>query len=57
MRTLFRCCFLACAVLGAPGSATAQNPSSYPDRPIRLLVAFVAGRRDRHAGAADFRTT
>ena len=43
MRKLFRCCAVACAVLGAPGLATAQNPTSYPDRPIRLVVAFVAG--------------
>jgi tripartite-type tricarboxylate transporter receptor subunit TctC len=39
----FRCCAVACVVLGATGSAAAQNPSSYPDRPIRLVVAFVAG--------------
>ncbi len=43
MRKLFRWCAVACAVLGAPGLATAQNPASYPDRPIRLVVAFVAG--------------
>ena len=43
MRDLFRCCAVACVVLGATGSAPAQSPSSYPDRPIRLVVAFVAG--------------
>ena len=43
MRDLLCCCAVACAVLGAPGSATAQNPASYPDRPIRLVVAFVPG--------------
>src|SRR5712691_8647491 len=43
MRKLFRCCAMACALLGAPGLATAQNATSYPDRPVRLVVAFVAG--------------
>ena len=43
MRKLVRCCVVACAVLGTPGLAAAQNPASYPDRPIRLVVAFVAG--------------
>jgi tripartite-type tricarboxylate transporter receptor subunit TctC len=31
------------AVLGAAMSAHAQSPSSYPDRPIRLVVAFPPG--------------
>jgi tripartite-type tricarboxylate transporter receptor subunit TctC len=38
-----RWCSIVCAMLGAGGLAQAQNPSSYPDRPIRLVVAFVAG--------------
>ena len=43
MRGLVRGCLLACALLGAAAPAQAQAPSSYPDRPIRLVVAFVAG--------------
>ena len=43
MHDLFRWCSLACVLLGAPASAQAQNPSSYPDRPIRLVVAFPPG--------------
>ena len=31
-------CLVACALLGALGSTFAQT---YPDRPIRLVVAFV----------------
>src|ERR1700704_689994 len=42
MRKLFRCS-VACVLLAAPVLAQAQTPSSYPDRPIRLVVAFVAG--------------
>jgi tripartite-type tricarboxylate transporter receptor subunit TctC len=43
VRGLVRGCLLACALLGAAAPAWAQAPSSYPDRPIRLVVAFVAG--------------
>jgi tripartite-type tricarboxylate transporter receptor subunit TctC len=43
MHDLFRWCSLACALLGAPALAQAQNPSLYPDRPIRLVVAFPPG--------------
>jgi tripartite-type tricarboxylate transporter receptor subunit TctC len=42
MRVLVRWCAILAAVLAA-GSAQAQQPSSYPDRPIRLVVAFVPG--------------
>src|ERR1700716_4168364 len=42
MRKLFRCS-VVCALLDAPALTQAQSPSSYPDRPIRLVVAFVAG--------------
>ena len=42
MRKLFRCS-VVCALLAAPALTQAQSPSSYPDRPIRLVVAFVAG--------------
>jgi tripartite-type tricarboxylate transporter receptor subunit TctC len=34
---------LACAILASPGFGSAQTPHSYPDRPIRLVVAFVPG--------------
>jgi tripartite-type tricarboxylate transporter receptor subunit TctC len=40
---LVRWCSITCAVLGALGSAFAQGPAPYPDRPIRLIVAFVPG--------------
>jgi tripartite-type tricarboxylate transporter receptor subunit TctC len=43
MLNLIRWCSIACAVLGAPALAQAQAPSSYPDRPIRLVVAFPPG--------------
>ena len=43
MLNLVRWCSIACAVLGVPALAQAQNPSSYPDRPIRLVVAFPPG--------------
>ncbi|HYZ44854.1 MAG TPA: tripartite tricarboxylate transporter substrate-binding protein, partial [Xanthobacteraceae bacterium] len=43
MRSFFRCCFFVCALLGGVASAQAQSPSSYPDRPIRLVVAFPPG--------------
>ena len=37
---MIRRCFIAVALLGALGSALAQG---FPDRPIRLVVAFVPG--------------
>ena len=43
MHGLLRWCAVVGVLLGAPASAQAQSPSSYPDRPIRLVVAFVAG--------------
>jgi tripartite-type tricarboxylate transporter receptor subunit TctC len=43
MRNLLRWCSVICALLGVAASAQAQTSSSYPDRPIRLVVAFVAG--------------
>jgi tripartite-type tricarboxylate transporter receptor subunit TctC len=43
MLRLLRGCAVACALLAAPGSTAAQSPAPYPDRPIRLVVAFVAG--------------
>jgi tripartite-type tricarboxylate transporter receptor subunit TctC len=43
MRVLVRWCAIVAAVLAATASAHAQQASSYPDRPIRLVVAFVPG--------------
>jgi tripartite-type tricarboxylate transporter receptor subunit TctC len=43
MLNFVRCWSMLAAVLGALGSALAQTPSAYPDRPIRLIVAFVPG--------------
>src|SRR5216117_4281606 len=40
MPDFLRRCLVACALLGALGSTFAQT---YPDRPIRLVVAFVPG--------------
>jgi tripartite-type tricarboxylate transporter receptor subunit TctC len=50
MLDLVRWCSLACVVLGAPALAQAPGPSSYPDRPVRLVVAFPPG------GATDTMT-
>src|SRR5436190_16302200 len=43
MRKPLRAWSVVCVLLAAPAIAAAQTPSSYPDRPIRLVVAFVAG--------------
>src|SRR5262249_47255430 len=43
MRNRFRWWSIVAAVLGTAISAQAQSPSSYPDRPIRLVVAFPPG--------------
>ncbi len=43
MRNRLRWCSVLCALLGGAALAQAQDPSSYPDRPIRLVVAFAPG--------------
>src|SRR6266542_4191677 len=43
MRNLFRWWLVVGAVLGAAMSAHAQSPQSFPDRPIRLVIAFPPG--------------
>jgi tripartite-type tricarboxylate transporter receptor subunit TctC len=43
MRNHLRWCSVLCALLGAVALAQAQSPSSYPDRPVRLVVAFPPG--------------
>src|SRR5712691_1283615 len=43
MLGLARWCTIACAVACTAPAARAQSPSHYPDRPIRLVVAFVPG--------------
>ena len=43
MLSVLRWCSIACVLVGAPALAQAQNPRSYPDRPIHLIVAFVPG--------------
>src|SRR5262245_25998567 len=43
MRNRFRWWSIVAVVLATAISAQAQSPSSYPDRPIRLVVAFPPG--------------
>ena len=43
MLPVIRWCTIACALLAAPVSAQGQNPQAFPDRPIRLVVAFPPG--------------
>ena len=43
MFAFVRWCLAAGVVLCAPSLALAENPAAYPDRPIRLVVAFVPG--------------
>ncbi len=43
MPHIVRWCSILCVLMGTSALAQAQGPQSYPDRPIRLVVAFVAG--------------
>jgi tripartite-type tricarboxylate transporter receptor subunit TctC len=43
MRNRLRWCSVLCALLGGAALAQTQDPSSYPDRPIRFVVAFAPG--------------
>ena len=43
MLHIVRWCSIVCVLSGASAVAPAQGPQSYPDRPIRLVVAFVPG--------------
>ena len=43
MASLVRSLLLVCAMLVVAGVAQAQTADTYPDRPIRLVVAFVPG--------------
>jgi len=43
MLTAIRSCLLAAIFLGPLSSAFAQAPAPYPDRPVRLIIAFVPG--------------
>jgi tripartite-type tricarboxylate transporter receptor subunit TctC len=45
-----QCCLLVCVLLAASGLARAQHPPAYPDRPVRLVIAFPPG------GATDTMT-
>jgi len=43
MSKFIRCAAFLLAIAGATTSAHSESPQSYPDRPIRLVVAFVPG--------------
>ncbi len=43
MHRIMRSLMVICAVLIAAAAARAESPDAYPDRPIRLVVAFVPG--------------
>ncbi|HZN27986.1 MAG TPA: tripartite tricarboxylate transporter substrate-binding protein, partial [Xanthobacteraceae bacterium] len=43
MPHLIRWCSIVGVLIGATALAQAQNPQAYPDRPIRLVIAFPPG--------------
>jgi tripartite-type tricarboxylate transporter receptor subunit TctC len=43
MLNLVRWCSMVCALLGVATLVHAQTPQSFPDRPVRLVVAFPPG--------------
>src|SRR5262245_45392519 len=43
MLKLMKWCAIVCALAAVTAPVQAQTPPSFPDRPIRLVVAFVAG--------------
>jgi len=52
MLGFFRRWSIAGALLGALGCAFAQSSAPYPDRPIRLVVAFVPGHQTENPDGA-----
>jgi tripartite-type tricarboxylate transporter receptor subunit TctC len=50
MPSIIRWCLIVAATLGTAFGALAQKPQSFPDRPVRLVIAFAPG------GATDTMT-
>ena len=43
MLQVIRWCSILGILLGVAGPGVAQSPSSFPDRPVRLVIAFPPG--------------